>query len=127
MRWGPTQCYAGERITDEILEEMGRTKLRRFWESRVIELADLGNRDAWPDGEGQSPPPAADVGAGGSSPSGDGDGSPDPLENLPEDVSVEAGRGGWYTVTVDDEPTKVQGQAALEELIAKLRAADAED
>jgi hypothetical protein len=128
LRWtDDVRVVPGEIVSEEILAQMGTAKLRRFWESGMIELAELENRDAWPEGEGESPPPAADVGDGGSSPSGDGDGSPDSLEDLPEGVSIKSGRGGWYTVTAGEAKTKVQGQAALEELIAKLRAVDTEE
>lgn len=43
--WGDQVFEPGDPIPDEIIEEMGRTKLRRFWESHFVELAEFEDPD----------------------------------------------------------------------------------
>lgn len=100
----------GEPIPDEL--QAAPTKLRRFWESSTIELAEFEAPDVQT-GQPQVAPVADE-----------------PVEIDPpiEGVSVTKGNGSWFIVTTDGDEVKVNGQRALDELIDELRfEADVED
>jgi len=90
------------------------TKLRRFWESRVIELRDFE-------------PPNVITGQ----PEKPKEQEPLDLElELPEGVSVERGKGSWFLVTDQDgDEHKANGKKALDELLEAIKdaAADASE
>lgn len=89
--WGAKTYEPGDPIPPELNDNP--TKLRRFWESGTIELAEFDEPDV---ATGQV--------------------------EYPDGVTVEKGNGSWFVVTTPDGETKVNGQGALDELIARLRA-----
>lgn len=93
----------GEPIPDALQDHP--TKLRRFWESQTIELAEFEEPDV---ATGQ--PQVALV-------------ADEPVEIDPpiEGVSVTKGNGSWFIVSTDGDEVKVNGQRALDELIDELR------
>lgn len=129
--WGEQHFGAGTVIPDEIIEEMGRAKLRRFWESHFIELAEFDEPDVMtgivpPSTEVEVPiEPSATV----EIPVEGADGASSTDRELPDGVTVENSGGGWYTVTIDGgEPERVRGHDALEALLDGLETAEtAED
>lgn len=99
---------AGDSIPDDLAKN--KTKLRRFWESKVIELAEFDRGLA-----------IASLGLQ----------LPDGVV-VPDDVVVEEGNGSWYEVGIDgnDGRLKVNGKNALVDFIVNLverRAVEAEE
>ena len=84
-----------------------KRKLRRFWESKVIELAEfdapnvatgvVDEKRIYQTGDILS------------------------LEGLPADVVIEKGKGSWFVITRGSNVFKVNGQANLDQAIEKLR------
>ena len=77
----------------KLLQE-NKAKLRRFWESHWIELAEFEPRDV---STGQ-------VG-----------------HDLPPGVTVAKGKGNWYIVTTSEGETKVNGEKRLAAMLDELR------
>lgn len=92
-----TVFEAGTEVPEGLLS---RVKIRRFWESKRIEL--------W---EFEDPNVAT----------GKIDGKGDELV-LPEGVSVEKGKGSWYLIKIvgDEKDYKVNGKKKLAEFIATI-------
>lgn len=92
MMWGDRTYEPGDPIPEGLAAN--KAKLRRFWESRWIELAEF-----------QAP----DVATG------------QPAEpELPEGMTLEQ-RGAWYVVTMPDgSERKAMGREARDELLAEL-------
>lgn len=91
----------GDKIPEEL--EQNKTKLRRFWESGRIELAEFDEPNV-----------------------ATGQVDDDPLKGLtvPEGVEVEKGKGTWYIVTVgDEEPVKLNGLKNVEAFFGQLEIA----
>lgn len=115
--WRRKIMYAGE-LTEPgspIPEALAKapTKLRRFWESHTIELAEFEAPDvATGQVEGKKPEPA-----------GDDEVAIDPPI---EGVKVTRGKGSWFIIDTGEDQVKVNGQAKLDELLAELRL-EAED
>lgn len=105
--WTRYTVYAGERcepgnpIPDDLRAKP--TKLRRFWESGRIELAEFEAPNV---ATGQPEKPR--------------------LDDLPEDVIVEQLGGSWFLVRTPVEPdgVKVNGKRALAALLDNLRLLD---
>jgi hypothetical protein len=126
--WGAHQCRTGEPIPEWILKEMGRTKLRRLWESRRIELAEFEDADAWPQGpppDAAPPPESPSAAAADASLPEAVTEVPDPLA-LPAGVTLTKNGGGWYTLGTDIGDVKIQGKAKLVAALEELRADAAE-
>lgn len=86
-----------------------KTKLRRFWESGIIELA-LFEAPNVATGVVDEPKEEAD------------DEVQLLIDTAPDGVEVERGNGSWFVVRVGEEEHKVNGKAALEEKLAELEA-----
>ncbi len=103
--WSRRTIYAGVTYTpgDPIPDDLAArpTKLRRFWESKRIELAEFE---------------APNVATGQAEPEPDAD-ALDP----PEGVTVTPGNGSWFTVGTADGDVNVNGRRALERLLGELR------
>ena len=83
----------------KMLHEM-KAKLRRFWESHWIELAEFEEKDV-------------------------ATGQVDLLRDVPPGVTVVKAGGNWFAVTTSDgETTKVNGWRRLQELLNELRGSD---
>ncbi len=95
LQYGPKRYQPGDPIPTEL--EDNPTKLRRFWESKVIELAEFEDPD---------------VVTGRVIP-----------DTLPEGVTVERGKGSWYLVVTPFDEHKVNGQKKLHKLLAELQEA----
>lgn len=97
----------------EILAE-NPTKLRRFWESKVIELAEF---DA----------PNVATGMVDDKKVVYQEGQHVPVEGLPADVMIHKAKGSWFAITQGMNLRKVNGQknldAAVEELIEEAKTA----
>jgi hypothetical protein len=114
--WRKRIKYAGE-LTEPgspIPEDLQKapTKLRRFWESQTIELAEFEEPDVatgQPHQAKAAEPAKAET-------------EGEPVEGL-EGVTVESLKGSWVLVRTPGEPAgiKVNGQKKLEELLAELR------
>ena len=98
--FGGVDYKAGDPIPKEL--ENNPAKVRRFWESQAIELAEF-----------EAPNVAT--------------GQPEPEENtveiegLPEGIVVRKTGGPWFEVTdLDGDVHKVKGNKALEELVQTL-------
>ena len=100
MEWGGETYEPGDRIPEELA--VHKAKLRRFWESGWIELAEF---DAPNVATGQVEPAVGDESE--SSPA------------APNDVRVER-HGAWYVVTTAEGEHRVRGKADLEALLADL-------
>ncbi len=84
-----------------------RTKLRRFWESKVIELAEfdapnvatgvVDEKRIYQTGDILS------------------------FEGLPDNVVIENGKGSWFVITCGSDVVKVNGQTNLDKAIEGLR------
>lgn len=84
-----------------------KTKLRRFWESQVIELAEfdapnvatgvVDQKRIYQTGDILS------------------------FEGLPDDVVIEKGNGSWFAITRGTNVFKVNGQANLDKAVEELR------
>lgn len=100
----------------EILAE-NATKLRRFWESKVIELAEF---DA----------PNVATGMVDDKKVVYQEGQHVPIDGLPDDVVVHKAKGSWYAITRGKDTSKVNGQknldVAIEELREEAKAAEAQ-
>lgn len=105
--WRRPKTYAGELYMpgDPIPDELTKhpTKLRRFWESKIIELAEFEDPNV---ATGQVVSKADD---------------------LPEGVTIEKGKGSWFIVTTTDESgeqaqVQVNGQKKLDALLVELNA-----
>ena len=99
VQWdGKRSFKAGDEIPQDVLDEMGPTKLRRLWESHRIELAEF-----------DIPNPRTGV----------VEKVPEP--ERPEGVVVTAIGGNWHSVTVDGgQPRKVRGAKGLQELMDSI-------
>ena len=95
------ECQPGDTIPKDL--EGKPTKLRRFWESRRIELAEFEVPNVV---TGQVEKPAAPV----------------PDLDLPEGVTVAKGKGSWFVVTTPGGKRMANGKKALAELLDELRA-----
>lgn len=84
-----------------------RTKLRRFWESQVIELAEF-----------DAPNVATGVVAEKRTYQ---TGDILSFEDLPDDVVIEKGKGSWFAITRGTNVFKVNGQANLDQAVEELR------
>lgn len=85
------------------------TKLRRFWESRVIELAEF---DAPNVATGVVEKPEKVVYQ---------EGQHIPVDGLGPNVTIHKAKGSWFAITVGDKVHKVNGQKNLDEAIDTLR------
>lgn len=93
--YGSKDYKPGDPIPKEL--EENPTKLRRFWEAGVIELADFS---------------APNVATG----------QVDDSSEVPEGVTITPGKGSWSVVTTaDGEEHKVNGKKALEILLVDLK------
>ena len=98
VNWQGKPCTPGEVIPDELAAN--KAKLRRFWESQWIELAQFD---------------APDVQTGQMETNG----------ALPDGVTVEKMGGSWYVVRLPDgTEKKVQGKRAVEDLLSQLKTRD---
>ena len=113
MEWGGKTYRPGDRIPEELAAN--KAKLRRFWESGWIELAEFTERDVasgQPVAESESP-----------------DARPDTTEidaalegGVPAGVNVERCGGGWCSVTYPNgRVVRVQGKSGLDELLGSLK------
>lgn len=84
-----------------------RTKLRRFWESKVIELAEFDAPNVATGVVDEKP--IYQVGDIIS------------FEGLANDVVIEKGKGSWFVITRGTDVFKVNGQANLDEAVEELR------
>ena len=104
--WRTRTVYAGREYWpgDTIPKDLeGKpTKLRRFWESRRIELAEFDVPNV-ATGQVERTAPMPDL-------------------DLPDGVIVVRGKRSWFTVTTPDGEHKVNGQKALDALLDDLRA-----
>lgn len=98
VKWNGKVVTPGDPIPKELVDQP--TKLRRFWESKVVELA-LFEEPNVATGQVEELP-------------------------LPDGVTVEKGKGAWFVVRTWDEERKVNGQRALDRLLDELRAEAAE-
>ncbi len=103
MDWDDKKYLPGDDIPKGL--EENKAKLRRFWESQWLELAEFETLDVTT-------------------------GRP-PETKIPEGITVEPGKGAWFVVTTGEEEYKVNGQKALnkmlDELQAKKMAAESDD
>ena len=100
MQWGGETYEPGDRIPEELAAN--KAKLRRFWESGWIELAEF---DAPNVATGQVEPAVGDESE---------------LSPAPNDARVER-HGAWYVVTTaEGEQHRVRGKADLEALLGDL-------
>ena len=91
----------GERIPAELAAN--KSKLRRFWEGQIIELAEF-EPPAPPAPVTETPAPA-----------------PETETPAPWAKVVKSGTSGWYTVTMPDgEEHKANGAKALKALLRRL-------
>ena len=115
----------GHRLSDEQVLAIGRTKIRRWWESKAIELADFAddavarpqrdeNRPETPRERQESPERV------------DSNDAPPKADKAPE-IAIQDVGGSWYSVTIDGETTKVRGRAAVEALIGRPFESDEAD
>lgn len=93
--------------------ENNPTKLRRFWESKVIELAEFAAPNV---ATGQVPAEVTTY----------TEGQKVPWEGLPAGVSIEKGKGSWFVITVGAEVRKVNGVNNLTTAVAEIMQAAAE-
>ena len=102
--WRRGGVYAGvpHEIGDDIPETLfkNKTKLRRFWDSGWIELAEFEDAGLIPRNE-------LDLDL------------PQGIE-IPDDVQVTKGNGSWFHVTVDGKDGKFNGKKALADFIVTL-------
>lgn len=100
VTWGNRVYEPGDPIPKEL--QASPTKLRRFWESRTVELAEFEDPDV---ATGQKPAMA----------------TLDEMD-LPEGVSVVSSKGSWFIVTTPlGDEMKVNGRKALNSLLEELR------
>ncbi len=92
MLYGATQYKPGDDIP-QILQD-NPAKLRRFWESGVIELAAFDEPDVM-------------TGA--------------ITNDLPAGITVEQGKGSWFIITDGEETYKANGKKNLKALIERLK------
>ena len=92
--FGPETYEPGDPIPD--LLQAHKAKLRRFWESQWVELADFQEKDV---STGQS----------------------EQWDDLPPGVTVGKGKGTWYVVTTPEGETNVNGGNRLAALLDELR------
>lgn len=109
------RCFeAGEVIPEDVIAEMG-AKVRRFWESNRIELADFS--DGQYDFPVDDPPRTVEPVPVTAEPQGEPEtASEADSEALPD--GIEDLGGSWFAVTVDGETTKVRGRAAAEAMLS---------
>lgn len=109
LSFAGVQTVPGEALSDETVKRMGPAKLRRFWESQAIELAEdvVATRAAANFG---TPEPAP---------------IPDPPAATEDaEISINDLGGSWYEVTVNGEQSKVRGKQAVEALTGRPFAPD---
>ena len=113
--WSKSRTYAGVAFVpgDKIPDELNahKAKLRRFWESNVIELAEFEAPNV---ATGQRESAMATT-------------SETSETDLPDGVTVEKGKGSWFLVSTPDGVEKINGQKALNALLEELRADDGDD
>jgi hypothetical protein len=98
ITYGPKKYKAGDKIPDELFDN--KTKLRRFWESKTIELYAFETPDVTT-GQVAEQKPWDEI-------------------DLPEGLTVEQGNGSWLTIKHGEEEAKVNGVKGLTEYIATL-------
>ena len=103
------QYHPGDPIPEAL--KNNKTKLYRFWDSGAIELAEFDESKGIVDEFGLDLPDGIEV---------------------PDDLSIEKGKGSWFTVNVKDrdQPLKFNGKGRLAEFIVQLvatRAKEAEE
>jgi hypothetical protein len=114
----------GTAVSDETIKDMGPNKLRRFWESARIELAEF---DAPPVSypttrkEPADAPPQAEAPTAPEAEAPPIDDAPDPVA---PGLSVKDLGGSWFEVTIDGESEKVRGRKALEDLVGTQEEVD---
>ncbi|MGB5810110.1 MAG: hypothetical protein WBG86_06240 [Polyangiales bacterium] len=118
LTWHGKRMVPGELVSDEIIEQMGRTKLRRFWESHAIELHEFEAPDTSRAATQASAPAKPEA-------------SPPPVEppaavSDDSDIEVEDLGGSWFSVTIDGESQKVRGKQAVEALTGRPFAPDSD-
>jgi len=98
------QTIAGDPIPEELAKN--KTKLRRFWESKVIELAEFEA-------------PNVATGVVDKKPVYE-EGDNVPVEGVPADVVVTKGKGSWYLIARGDVTEKVNGQKNLDGFVEHI-------
>ena len=102
--WRRAVKYGGKRVEigSAVPEDMAPTKLKRFWEANIIELAEFEAPNV---ATGQRVEPAEPVGS-----------------ELPEGVTVKPGKGSWFQVHVagEDVVHRVNGKRALAKFLDEL-------
>ncbi len=119
---------AGSIVPDEIIEDMGRVKLRRFWEAGRIELSEF-------EAPSIALPTRPMMKAVRSPEEASNEQSPEqaPTEAAPEaeavaadsGISVKSLGGPWFLVTIDGESEKVRGRKNLEAMVGTAEEVDA--
>jgi len=103
------QFEPGDEVPPEIIEQMGPTKLRRFWEAHQIELHGFEDPDV---GTGQVEPAPEKT---------DPATTEDDESELPLGVSVSGPVGGWYTISDGEGSYKARGKEKLLHVLESIR------
>jgi hypothetical protein len=109
----------GHVLSDELVTKIGPTKIRRWWESRTIELAEFSEPRYQPEPHAAPEPAREPVSGDVAEPQGE--------KSHPENGSVESSvgasengvekiGGGYYRVTIDGETRRVRGSDAVTKL-----------